>query len=294
MLAHKELQVLGKEMPVKPALSALSEGGIIVLGVPFDAFSSFQRGAALAPAVIRQHLHSGMSNLCAENGVDLSADPRWTDVGDLNLDETSASISRIEEATLEILRRGRRILALGGDHSITYPLVKVQAQVYGRLSILHLDAHPDLYDEYEGNRLSHACPMARIMETGLVARMVQVGIRALNPHQRKQAERFGVELVQMSRWQPQLPISFKGPVYLTLDLDVLDPAFAPGVSHHEPGGMTTRQVLELIQRFEGDLVGADIVEFNPSRDVAGITAALASKLLKEVLVRMLAGQPANM
>jgi arginase family enzyme len=152
---------------------------------------------------------------------------------------------------------------------------------------LHLDAHPDLYDELEGNRYSHACPFARIMEEDLVVRLVQVGIRTMNPHQRAQAERFGVEVIEMRDWPPGPVFDFDGPVYLSLDLDVLDPAFAPGTSHHEPGGLSTREVLGLVQNLRAPIVGADIVELNPVRDPVGITAMAAAKLMKEVLALML-------
>jgi arginase family enzyme len=124
------------------------------------------------------------------------------------------------------------------------------------------------------------------MEGGLVQRLVQVGIRTPNPHQREQARRFGVEVLEMKDWRGELP-ALEGPLYLSLDLDVLDPAFAPGVSHHEPGGLSVREVLRILQGLEVPLVGADIVELNPLRDVAGVTAKVAAKLYKELVAQML-------
>jgi len=150
-----------------------------------------------------------------------------------------------------------------------------------------LDAHPDLYEDYGGNRYSHACPFSRIMEKKLASRLIQVGIRTLNAHQKEQAERFGVEIIDMQNLKNPQPVHLKGPLYLSIDLDVLDPAFAPGVSHHEPGGMSTRQLIELIQGLRVPLAGADIVEFNPRRDPSEITAMVAVKILKEVAARML-------
>ena len=102
-------------------------------------------------------------------------------------------------------------------------------------------AHPDLYEEFEGNRLSHACPFARIMEAGLAKRLVQVGIRTLNRHQREQAEKFGVDMIEMRSLGAFDKLKADGPVYITFDTDVLDPAFAPGVSHREPGGISVRE-----------------------------------------------------
>ncbi len=270
-------------------------------GIPFDAGSSYLRGAAKAPQVLRRALHSASSNLCCESGSDLGNEPRLIDAGDLDFDSGASEWEQIETATAELLTGasrdgtsqagdgGTRILTLGGDHSITYPILKAHAKSYGSLDLLQLDAHPDLYDALDGNRSSHACPFARIMEDGLVARLVQVGIRTLNPHQRAQAERFGVEIVEMRAWHPEQAFDFSRPLYLSLDLDVLDPAFAPGVSHHEPGGLSTREVIRLIQGLQADIIGADIVELNPNRDPTGITAMAAAKLLKEIADHMLSG-----
>lgn len=270
------------------SLEHLEPGTVVVLGVPSDENSTFMRGAALAPPRIREVLHSGATNLCAENGIDLGAEPRWQDVGDLELGSGEAAFEQIQTAVGSLLERELYVLTLGGDHAITYPILRTYGARYRDLSILHLDAHPDLYDEFEGNRYSHACPFARIMEEDLVTRLVQVGIRTMNPHQRAQAERFGVEVIEMGHWHPGLPLKFDGPVYLSLDIDVLDPAFAPGTSHHEPGGLSTREVLRLIHALRVPIVGADIVEVNPERDPGGITAMAAAKLLKEIGSCMLA------
>lgn len=203
------------------ALATLQPGSVAIVGVPFDENSSFLRGPALAPAKIREVLHSGETNWSAEKGLDLSADNRWHDVGDLEMGTGPATFGQIEQAVAHLLSQGLRVLSLGGDHAITYPIVRAYAARYENLNILHIDAHPDLYDEFEGNRLSHACPFARIMEEGLVARLVQVGIRAANPHQRDQIARFGVQVIEMRDWQPDFQLEFAGPLYLSLDLDAL-------------------------------------------------------------------------
>ncbi len=156
-----------------------------------------------------------------------------------------------------------------------------------RLGILHLDAHPDLYDDFQGDRYSHACPFARIMEERLADRLVQVGIRTMTGHQQEQAERFGVEVFDMRRWRDGTPLRFDMPVYLSLDLDAIEPGLAPGVSHREPGGLTVRQVLHIIQSLDAPLAGADVVELNPLNDPSGISAAVAAKLVKEIAARML-------
>jgi agmatinase len=267
-------------------IEGIDPGTVVVLGVPFDANASFLRGPARAPVRIREGLHSPSSNLWTENGIDLGAGG-WRDLGDLDLPERESAFAEIELGIGRLLAHDLRVVTLGGDHSITYPILRAYAEAHPGLSILQLDAHPDTYDELDGNRYSHACPFARIMEEGLASRLVQVGIRTMTGHQREQAERFGIEVFEMRRWQRATEVAFEGPVYLSLDIDCLDPAFAPGVSHYEPGGMSTRDVLDLIHGLGGDLVGADVVEYNPERDPQGITRMVAAKLLKEILGRML-------
>ena len=194
---------------------------------------------------------------------------------------------RIESAVADLLARGLTPISLGGDHAVTYPILRAFARRFPRLAILHFDAHPDLYDEFQGNRFSHASPFARIMEEGLAQRLVQVGIRTANRHQREQASRFGVEMVEMRSWRDGLEIAFDRPVYVSFDVDALDPAHAPGVSHREPGGLTTRQAVDLIHRLRTPIVGADVVELNPGEDVAGLTAIVCGRLVKEMAGQMI-------
>ena len=123
----------------------------------------------------------------------------------------------------------------------------------------------------------------------MAQRLVQVGIRTLNGHQREQIKRFGVEVVEMKDWRDDLIFEFDAPVYISFDMDGLDPAFAPGVSHREPGGLSTRQAVDVIQKLKGQVIGADIVEFNPRVDVLNMTAAVCAKLCKEIAGKMLAG-----
>ncbi|MBL7851831.1 MAG: agmatinase [Cyclobacteriaceae bacterium] len=255
---------------------------VAVAGIPFDANSSFLRGPALAPGKIREAYRSDSANTFAESGRDLGSDAGWTDLGDLPV-ASPADFRNLKNRVHELAVQYPKLFVLGGDHSITAPVVRGIQAAHGNFSILHIDAHPDLYDNFEDNPDSHASPFARIMEEGLVQRLVQVGIRTLNAHQLQQAKRFGVEIIQMKHWNDNHVFTFDGPVYLSLDMDAIDPAFAPGVSHHEPGGFTSRQIIHLLHRLKGRIIGADLVEFNPSRDPSGITAMLAGKLYKEML-----------
>ncbi|MCV6545855.1 MAG: agmatinase [Cohaesibacter sp.] len=262
---------------------------VSLLGLPQDNNSTFLTGPHMAPARIREALDCDSANPWTETGFDLSRAECLQDAGDVPLRDKSGdeAFELIRSSIAGLLEKGNPILCLGGDHSVTQPAVIAHAQAYPGLNILHLDAHPDLYDDMNGNPYSHASPFARLMETGSLNRLVQVGIRTLNGHQREQAKRFGVEIHEMRDLSGVNSIAFDGHVYLSLDLDVLDPAFAPGVSHYEPGGLATRQVIDLIHSFNGRLVGADIVELNPHRDPGNITAMVAAKLVKEIAGRLL-------
>jgi len=260
---------------------------IVLLGIPWDANSSFRRGASEAPDHIRAALHSSSANTFSEGGLDLKDHPLLEDRGNLRLSEEGEVLALIERQVAGILAEGHRPLLLGGDHALTYPALRAMGAHYAGLTVIHFDAHPDLYDELDGNRFSHACPFARAMESGRVARLIQVGIRSATRHQRDQAQRFGVEMYEMRHRPWRLPMTFTGPLYISLDLDVLDPAFAPGVSHFEPGGLTTRELIDILQGMKGPVVGADIVEFNPQQDTSGRTAMVAAKLLKEMATLMI-------
>jgi agmatinase len=275
-------------MPICSAsIDTIPSKAVAILGIPWDENSSFLRGAASASDQIRHALNDGASNLYSESGVNLEAHENLVDIGNLAF-QTNAPVGEIENSLKIGLEGGARFLCLGGDHAITYPIMLAYTHYYDKINILHIDAHPDLYDEFDGNRLSHACPFARIMETGKVGRLVQIGVRSLNTHLRQQIERFHVESYPVQGWTTELVSSLQGPLYFSLDLDALDPAFAPGISHHEPGGLTTREVLSVIQSIQAPLVGADIVELNPTRDLNQMTARLAAKFLREIAAKMLA------
>jgi len=270
-------------MALRP--DAAKPGTPVILGVPFDANSSWLRGAAGAPPIIRVAFHSDSTNSWTETGVDLRAEGTCCDAGNLKFtfDEPFAAIER---KVGELLDKGLRPVCLGGDHSITLPIVRAFGKRIPGLTILHFDAHPDLYDELEGNRLSHACPFARIMEEGAARRLIQIGIRSVTGHQREQAKKFGVEVIEMRHLPALDRMRVDGPIYISFDMDALDPAFAPGISHREPGGMSVREAIAHLHAITGKIAGADIVEFNPAQDNTQITATVAAKLLKEILGKM--------
>ena len=259
---------------------------LALIGFRYDENSSFMKGAAEAPSQIRAALRSEAWHLTTENGTDLSGESTFFDAGDIEPVAGSEMFSLIENFTSTLLNDDLAPICLGGDHSITYPILKAFARKYKPLNVLHFDAHPDIYDAFQGNRHSHASPFARIMEGNLAKRLVQVGIRTSNAHQREQVKKFGVESIEMRNLNDGLTLEFDGPVYISFDIDALDPAFAPGVSHREPGGLSTREAIDIIQRIKGRVVGADIVEFNPRMDPLHITGTVCAKLLKEIAAKM--------
>lgn len=260
---------------------------IPLLGLCWDGSASRGPGAALGPAQIRAALHDPAGNGWSRHGVD--AVSLLTDLGDITVApglSTAGAMDAITDALDARLPDPATPLLLGGDHSVTLPVLRVLARRGLRPAILHLDAHPDLYPDFEGDRYSHACPFARILEEDLASALVQVGIRTMNDVQRDTARRFGVRSFLPEEWEEGLASLPAGPLYLSLDLDVLDPSFAPGVAHPEPGGLSVREVLALLDRLPPTLVGADIVEYTPPCDVSGATARVAARLVKELVPLM--------
>jgi arginase len=259
---------------------------LALFGAPSDCHSSYLRGAASAPAVIRAALQSEHGNAAAECGREIGVDMTLDDLGDITVSDDMASTAAFDAALFEAVRSavtgGAIPLVLGGDHAISVPVVAALAAAHGPLNILHFDAHPDLYDDFGGDPRSHASPFARIMEAGHAIRLIQVGIRTMNRHCREQAARFGVAVIEMRGFAVDRVPVLEGPLYISIDMDGFDPGAAPGVAHLEPGGLTVREVLAVLSRQTAPLVGADIVELCPPRDPTGVTAILAAKLVREL------------
>lgn len=256
---------------------------VALLGLPVDEYSSHMKGAAGAPVAIREVLASDEGNSFTESGLDISAESVLDDRGDLVLEEGDDPWPRIEVEVDSIIASGARPLLIGGDHSVTHPILRSVRRHHLRLALVQIDAHPDLYEDFGGTPRSHASPIARILEEGLADRVVQIAIRSTTAHQIEQQARYGVEVFEMKGLGRIPRIVFNDPVYLTIDIDALDPAYAPGVSHREPGGLSTRELLSILNAIDGDVIGADLVEYNPLRDRDGVTAAVAAKIVKEMI-----------
>lgn len=260
---------------------------ISMLGIPHDGNSSFMKWASEGPAHIRPELHSDAYSLWTETGIDLGMPERLIDHGDIQFNGSVDHWEAIELGVRRVLDTGNPLISLGGDHAITHPIMRAVRKRHPKLTILHIDAHPDIYHNFQNNPRSHTSPFARIMEEKLADRLIQVGLRTINDHHRAQFERFGVEYIEAGHCSQELKLNFQMPVYLSMDIDALDPAYAPGVSHREPGGLSTRQVIDLIHSIDQPIVAADIVEYNPRCDISNMTALVATKLLKEIAGMMI-------
>ncbi len=260
----------------------ISKPRYVLLGAPYDGSSSFRAGARLAPPQIRAMAES--LNACTERGLDLSGLPAVDD-GDLPLGtDREAALAQVESAVGQVLKEGAVPLLLGGDHAVTVPAFRAALRRYPDLKLLYLDAHPDLYPEFAGDSLSHACVVSRILELeGMSgARITQVGVRALTPPQQEVAQAEGIRVVPA--WEfANFRYEAEGPVYLSVDIDVLDPAYAPGCGNPVPGGPSTRELLALLQDLKCEVVTFDVVEVNPLLDPSGVTALAAARLVTEML-----------
>ena len=260
---------------------------ISIIGIPTDTNSSFMSGASQAPPIIMSEFNSDATNKFSENGIDLGRGNHWLDRGNLILTEPHNEFGLISSAIQKELTNNNCCISIGGDHSITYPIIAAHHKFFPKINIVHFDAHPDLYENYDDNPFSHASPFARIMENNLAISLTQIGIRTMNDHQQDQAERYKVKIITMDQFSSDIKLKFEDPIYISIDLDGIDPSFAPGVSHPEPGGFSTRDIITIISNISGKVIGADIVEYNPKKDMNNITAITAAKLLKELMGKIL-------
>ncbi|MEE9255513.1 MAG: agmatinase [Pseudomonadales bacterium] len=285
-------------LPTKETAEGLD---VAFVGVPFDIGTSNRPGARLAPRQIRAE-----SCLIRPYNMATRAAPfdslQVADVGDvaINTFNLEASIDIIEQFYRDLLAHDCRPLTLGGDHTIVLPILRALAGKYGPLGLVHVDAHADVNDTMFGERITHGTPFRRAVEEGLIEgrRVAQIGLRATgyaaDDFDWPRAQGFRVVQVEECWHRSLTPLMDEvraqlgsGPVYLSFDIDGLDPAFAPGTGTPEIGGLTSVQGIEIIRGCHGlDLVGGDLVEVSPPYDASGNTALLAANLLFEMLCVM--------
>jgi len=257
--------------------------GIVILGCPLDVTSSFRGGSKFGPESLRK---ASWTLETYSPYLDLDLDEMdLFDAGDLELPQGNlpGSLDRIEKSAERLVASGRKPLFLGGEHLVTYPLVKSMMGHFPLLQLVHFDAHCDLRDEYEGEKLSHATVMKRVRELG-VSRMHQIGIRSgtrqefaeLSPVHSPEALADGLDR--------------DVPIYISFDIDVLDPSLMPGVTTPEPGGLMFREVMDYLSVLKGmDIVGADLVELAPDYDTTFVSSVCAAKVAREIVMLLYSG-----
>ena len=283
----------------------LEEANLITLGVPWDFSSSYRKGCAKAPKIIRQATSGELYNPYTENNVNIEDKWQIFDAGDVEVSTNDAMHTRKKVLTalkrIYDVKKNPRFLFLGGDHLITYfcfhSLSETELFQENRVGIIYLDAHPDLYYQYKGNIYSHACVLRRIIDQTKIQpkNIIQIGTRASTNDQKEFADNAGITIITGKEFQRKGTVVTANlikkmftqtvdRIYLSIDLDILDPAFAPGLGNPEPGGLATREIIELIQELSNlPIFAFDIVELCPDYDQSNITAFAAAKVIKETL-----------
>lgn len=263
------------------------EADVVILGIPMDYTVSFRPGTRLGPLSIR-NVSIGIEEYSVYLDRDLS-DYNYCDLGDLTLPfgNVEKSLAVIEKASRQIVEDGKFPVFLGGEHLVTYPLIKPFIEKYPELRVVHFDAHADLRTDYSGEMNSHATVMRKVSQMLGPNRVYQFGIRSGIREEflfAKENNHLVIEEV-LEPLKAVLPELKGKPIYVTLDIDVVDPAFAPGTGTQEAGGCTSREIIKAIHALgELEVVGFDLVEVSPVMDTSERTALLAAKIVREAIL----------
>ena len=288
-----------------PRLDEVAKADIAVVGIPFDAGASYRPGARFGPAHIRES-----SRLLRPYNPAQDASPfalaQVVDAGDIAVNpfNIELAVEQIEQGVDELLDAGMRLVTLGGDHTIAYPILKALHKKHGPVTVIHFDAHLDTWDTYFGAPLTHGTPFRRASEDGFIEleSCLHVGIRGplYATTDLSDDKKLGFEVltsIDMDKLgvegviKRMLARVGNKPVYVSIDVDVLDPAFAPGTGTPEMGGLSSREMLALLRSLETvNLVGADIVEVSPQYDNAQITGIAAAHMAYELITLMARSQ----
>ncbi len=291
-----------------PRLEDVKRADIAVVGVPFDSGVSYRPGARFGPAHVREASRL-LRPYNPVQDVEPFSSQQVVDAGDIaaNPFNLTEAVAQIQAAAAELSADGKRLVVIGGDHTIALPLLRVVAERHGPVAVLHFDAHLDTWDTYFGAPVTHGTPFRRASEEGLIdlTASLHVGIRGplYSRDDLRDDERLGFAIIASHEFETEgLPRAIERmlarlgdrPVYLSIDIDVLDPAHAPGTGTPEAGGMTSRELLAMIRALRGvNLVGADVVEVAPAYDHAQITAVAASHVAYEIISAMTPSAPVS-
>ncbi len=268
------------------ATSEFKKANVVLLGVPYDGTSSFRPGSRFAPAAIRE-VSYGIESYSPYQKKDLR-DKKICDLGDIPLSfgDKFLNFNIIESFINKIIQKKKKFIFLGGEHLISYPIVRSFANKHKNLAVIHIDAHSDLIDSYRGEKFSHATVMKRIGETVGFENLYQLGIRSLNRQDLLLPFRDShMHLFDLDRTNEYAKRLAKQPVYLSLDLDVLDPSIFCGTGTPEPGGVNYKELLKAILSFKQlNIVGIDVVELSPHYDTSGVSSITAASIIRELIL----------
>jgi agmatinase len=268
------------------AKASFEEAKIVILGCPYDGSASFRPGARFGPSAIRK-ASWGIETFSPYVGRDLSQ-LSLHDMGDLELPlgEKKASLNLIARALRTILSEKKFPVLLGGDHLITLPIVEEILNVYPKLHLLQLDAHTDLREEYLGDTLNHSTMIKRLIDRLGKGRLLQVGVRSGTEAEFKLAKKMrSIVSPDLTSLRSMVKRLRNDPVYITLDLDVIDPSLLPGVGTPEPGGFTFHGFISLLTELQSlHVIGFDVVELTPDYDPTQISSVTASVILREMIL----------
>lgn len=257
----------------------------VLVGLPYDGTTSFRPGTRFGPEAIRA-ASWGLETYSPLQHADLEGTP-YFDAGELEfpLGNRDAILSIIRENARDVVQSGKRWLGLGGEHLVTFPVIEAYVEKYPDLAVLHFDAHADLRDDYLGEKLSHATVLRRVVDLIGGDRLVQLGIRS-GPREEFDWMRRNGTLLEKREDLPKALARLQGrPVFLTIDLDVLDPSIMSGTGTPEPGGMSFSTFVDWLMEFRGlNFVGADVVELSPHYDPSGVSTVVAAKVVREVML----------
>lgn len=284
-----------------PMIREVEHADVAVVGIPFDSGTSFRPGARFGPAHIREHYRQ-LHPYHQIHETFPFREQQVVDAGDFRVGpyDIDAAVEAIHLQARDLVEGGTRIVALGGDHTIALPLLRAAAEEHGPLAVLHFDAHLDTWDVLHGASVWHGSPFRRAAEEGLLdlERCQHVGIRGgvYDPSELVDDRRAGFAMIRSEEFQHRSVESIAeqilqrvgtGPVYVSIDIDVLDPAFAPATGTPEVGGISTREFFAVLRAMRGlDIVGGDVVEVAPAYDHAGITGLAAAHSAWELVTLM--------
>lgn len=268
------------------ATASFKKSKSVILGCPYDGSASFRPGARFGPASIRKaswgietyspYLNKDLNHLSIHDMGDL----------ELPLGEKKISFDLIRKAVFKILSEEKFPILLGGDHLITLPILEEMIKIYPRLYLIHIDAHTDLREDYLGESLSHSTVIRKVMDRLDRGRLFQIGIRAGTEEEFKLAKKMkSLVLLNPGAIETMIKHIGNSPVYVTLDLDVFDPSFLPGVGAPEPGGLTLNEFISLLKKLQKlNVIGFDMVELTPDYDPTQISSITASVILREMIL----------